>query len=112
MNPSADTSDNHDSHDSPLPTQPDDLAHEDQRFQQYMMLGEEARRAGLTDQAHQLWKRAATINPLSEMVWLALLELLDSIEDRRVCLRNILAINPTNRAARNKLDALTREDMA
>ena len=45
------------------------------------------------------------LDPYNEQVWLALLEVLDTPEDRRVCLQNILSINPMNVQARRMMRA-------
>lgn len=55
--------------------------------------------------AHELWREAAMVDPYNERVWLALLEVIDSPEDRRVCLQNIVEINPMNTQARRMLRA-------
>lgn len=60
--------------------------------------------------AHDLWRQAAMIEPYNEQVWLALLDVLDQKEDRRVCLQNILSINPMNIQARRMLRGFETED--
>ncbi|MCI0352326.1 MAG: hypothetical protein L0Z53_23150 [Acidobacteriales bacterium] len=55
--------------------------------------------------AHDLWREAATLDPYDERVWMALMRVLESPEDKRVCLENILAINPLNAKARRQLRA-------
>jgi hypothetical protein len=71
----------------------DDLLHE----------GEQAFMNGDRRLAHACWREAATVDPYNEAVWLALLKVLDSEEDRIVCLENIIAINPLNVEARRAL---------
>ena len=75
-------------------------------FAQLMRLGQVAHAEGNQRQAHMFWRQAALIQPENEQVWLALLQVLEGEEDRRVCLRNILAINPHNKAAQTMLAAL------
>jgi hypothetical protein len=70
-----------------------------------MREGRLALKQGDPELAHDLWREAAMLNPYSEQVWLALLEVLDTLEDRRVCLQNIVEINPLNVQARRMLRA-------
>ena len=49
------------------------------------------------------WRRAATLNPTNEQVWLALLNVLEKEGDIVVCLQNIIAINPNNKQALRRL---------
>lgn len=74
-------------------------------FARLMEAGRVAYTQGNRQRAHDLWREAATIDPYSEQVWLALLDVLDSDEDRIVCLQNIIAINPMNIQARRQLRA-------
>jgi ferric-dicitrate binding protein FerR (iron transport regulator) len=77
-------------------------------FSDLMQAGRVAYSAGKPKVAHDLWREAAKIDPYNEQVWLALLDVLEADVDKRVCLQNILAINPLNVQARrqlNKLDA-------
>lgn len=77
-------------------------------FADLMQAGRVAYKAGKRRMAHDLWREAANIDPYNEQVWQALLEVIESDKDKRVCLQNILAINPLNVQARrqlNKLDA-------
>jgi hypothetical protein len=74
-------------------------------FARLMEAGRLAYGQGNRQRAHDLWREAATMDPYSEQVWLALLDVLDSDEDRVVCLQNIIAINPMNIQARRQLRA-------
>jgi hypothetical protein len=74
-------------------------------FARLMENGRAAYTQGNRQRAHDLWREAATIDPYSEQVWLALLDVLDSDEDRVVCLQNVIAINPMNIQARRQLRA-------
>lgn len=69
-------------------------------FNRLMRLGHAARAEGMPQQAHTVWRQAAMLQPDNEQVWQALLQVIEKDEDRRVCLRNILAINPHNPYAR------------
>ena len=78
------------------------------RFNELMNDGREALSHGRIADAHRIWRQAATLDPYSEQVWLALLEIVQDDKDQRVCLENIVQINPRNVQARrqlNKLDA-------
>jgi hypothetical protein len=74
-----------------------------QKFNELMRAGNAAFAAGKNRRAHYLWRRAAVISPYDEQVWLALLNVLERAEDRRVCLQNIIAINPSNLQAQQQL---------
>ncbi|MGQ9888656.1 MAG: hypothetical protein ACUVSX_09225 [Aggregatilineales bacterium] len=73
------------------------------RFARLMSEGRQALEHGDRQRAHDLWREAALIDPYSEQVWLALLQVLETGADRKVCLENILAINPLNVQARRQL---------
>jgi ferric-dicitrate binding protein FerR (iron transport regulator) len=75
------------------------------RFAELMRSGQVAYAAGKRRLAHDLWRRAATLAPYNEQVWLALLQVLDDEDDRRGCLQNIVAINPNNLQAQHQLRA-------
>lgn len=75
------------------------------RFAHFMAEGKLALQRGNRQQAHDLWRDAALIDPYSEQVWLALLDVLETDADRKACLENILAINPLNVQARRQLRA-------
>lgn len=74
-------------------------------YKRLMREGRLALKQGDRELAHDLWREAAMLNPYNEQVWLALLEVLDTLEDRRVCLQNIVEINPLNVQARRMLRA-------
>lgn len=75
-------------------------------FDQLMRLGQAALAEGDRRTAHDTWRRAAMLEPDNERVWVALLKVLDSEADKRVCLMNILTINPQNANAQAMLDQL------
>jgi hypothetical protein len=75
-------------------------------FSDLMQAGRVAFAAGKPQMAHDLWREAARVDPYNEQVWLALLDVLDSDQDRKVCLQNILVINPMNVQARRQLSQL------
>ena len=74
-------------------------------FERLMEQGRAALARGKRDLAHDIWRKAAIQNPYNEQVWLALLDVLDAPADRRVCLQNIVQINPMNAKARRMLHA-------
>lgn len=78
-------------------------------FARLMRLGTVSHAQGDYKQAHHYWREAAMLQPENEQVWLALLQVLDSDADRRVCLQNILALNPNNQRAQEQLTALDQE---
>jgi hypothetical protein len=75
-------------------------------FTDLMQAGRVAFTAGKPEMAHDLWREAARVDPYNEQVWLALLDVLESDQDRKVCLQNILVINPMNVQARRQLSRL------
>lgn len=74
-------------------------------FEHLMREGRIALDRGDQNLAHTLWREAAMVDPYNEQVWLALLDVLESLDDRRVCLQNIVEINPLNAQARRLLRA-------
>ena len=78
-------------------------------FAELMQAGRDAINRRNRAQAHDLLKKAAALDPYSEQVWLALLEVIENDEDRRVCLQNILQINPLNIQARRSLNKIEAE---
>ncbi|MBI1279547.1 MAG: hypothetical protein GC179_15580 [Anaerolineaceae bacterium] len=77
-----------------------------ERFDELFQAGRSAFAMGNLQQAHDFYKEAARLSPFNEQVWLALLEVIDTDEDRRVCLQNILQINPMNVQARRMLNQI------
>ncbi len=77
-----------------------------ERFDELFQAGRSAFAMGNLQQAHDFYKEAARLSPFNEQVWLALLEVIDTDEDRRVCLQNILQINPLNVQARRMLNQI------
>ncbi len=71
-----------------------------------MRAGRIALTQGDVQQAHELFRQAAFLNPRDEEIWLALFHAVDTAADRRACLENVLAINPYNTTAAHQLEAL------
>jgi tetratricopeptide (TPR) repeat protein len=63
-------------------------------------------KAGQRQQARALLTVIVTEDEENELAWLWLSGAVDSVEDRRVCLENVLALNPDNQAARQGLARL------
>ncbi len=72
--------------------------------------GSEALALGETRAAHEIWRAAAVANPYDEHVWLLLLKVLKDEEDRKVCLENIISINPLNTVARRQYRLLIHRE--
>jgi ferric-dicitrate binding protein FerR (iron transport regulator) len=80
------------------------------RAAELLRAGRSALADGQDDRAHDLWRQSATLYPQNEAVWLSLLQVVRSSDDRRVCLENIITINPRNEQAMRQLRALTLFD--
>lgn len=80
------------------------------RVNELLAAGKQALAEGKRKQAHDLWREAAILAPYDERVWIALFKVLDTREDRRVCLENIIAINPLNAKARRLLRGFATEE--
>lgn len=79
---------------------------EDIKAVELLRRGQVAFIKGQRHRAHHLWRKAAMIRPYDEQVWISLLSVLESDEDRRVCLQNIVTINPRNTWAAQQLAVL------
>lgn len=64
--------------------------------------------AGRNYDAHLYFREAVKIFPLSTNVWLWLAKVVDTDEDRRVALENVLAIEPEHQEAQHRLAELKR----
>lgn len=69
--------------------------------------GINAFKAGRKDEARALLLKATELDEYNEQAWLWLSGLMDSPEDQRTCLENVLAINPNNERAQQGLSYLT-----
>ncbi len=70
--------------------------------------GISAYRAGRKDEARALLLRATEIDQYNEQAWLWLSAVVESPEEARTCLENVLTINPNNERARQGIDTLTQ----
>lgn len=57
-------------------------------------------------EARTLWEQVTELDPYSEQAWLWLSAVVESVEDQRVCLENVLYINPDNPNAKKGLATL------
>ena len=71
-----------------------------------LVQGIAAAKAGDRHTARRLLTRAVRENPESELAWLWLSSVLDTPQAKAFCLREVLALNPDNRAAQKGLVAL------
>jgi hypothetical protein len=74
--------------------------------EQLYTAGRRAYSEGNRQKAHDFWRQAAAIQPHEERLWQALLTVVEDTRDRRVCLENIVAINPRNKDAARQLQTL------
>jgi hypothetical protein len=74
--------------------------------------GAAALKAGRKDEARTLLLKAVELDPYNEDGWLWLSGLVDSVDDQRTCLENVLAINPNNQRAQQGLAYLNRSQSA
>lgn len=63
-------------------------------------------RMGNRDEGRQILEELLEVDETNEEVWLWLTSVVDTEEDREICLENVLALNPDNMVARRGLDAL------
>lgn len=68
--------------------------------------GIEAAREGKRSEAHDLFQQVVEIDEKNEKGWFWLASVVDSDEERRICLSNVLHINPNNERAKRALEAL------
>lgn len=69
--------------------------------------GINAAKAGKKDEARALLMKATELDPYNEDGWLWLSGVVDSPEDQRTCLENVLAVNPSNDRARQGIAYLS-----
>ena len=69
-------------------------------------------KAGRKAEARKLLTQVIEQDERNEMAWLWLSGAVDADEDRRICLENVLAINPNNEMAKRGLASLTAKEGA
>lgn len=74
--------------------------------------GINAYKAGRKEEARALLLKATELDQYSEQAWLWLSGLMDTPDDQRTCLENVLAINPNNERAKQGLSYLTGQTSA
>lgn len=77
--------------------------------QEWFNAGVAALRAGNKAEAETLLLRVVTADEKHEQAWLWLSGAVQTAEDRRVCLENVLALNPDNAAARHGLEKVVAQ---
>ncbi len=65
-------------------------------------------KAGRKEEARAFLLRAVEVDQYSEQAWLWLSAVVDTPEDQRTCLENVLAINPGNERAHSGLEVLNK----
>jgi len=68
-----------------------------------------AYRAGNKTEARTLLERATELDQNNEQAWMWLSAVVESVEDQRVCLENVLYLNPNNENAKRGLDILATQ---
>lgn len=68
-----------------------------------------AYRAGRRQEARTKLMQAISLNEQHEQAWLWMSAVADSLEERQICLENVLTLNPANEQARKGLDAVNRQ---
>lgn len=77
-------------------------------IQRKLEQGIQALRAGEREKGRQLLTEVVTADEQNEKAWLWLSSAVDTTAERQLCLENVLAINPHNRAAQKSLAKLTQ----
>ena len=70
----------------------------------------QAYNAGDMDKAQSLLMEATELDDEHEQAWMWLSLVVEEEEDKRICLENVLSINPNNEGAKERLEALGKED--
>jgi len=68
--------------------------------------GVAALKAGRRAEAQELLTRATELDEMNENAWLWLSAVVDTVENQRICLENVLTINPNNTRAQQGLQML------
>jgi len=71
--------------------------------------GISAYRAGRKEEARALLLRAVEIDQYNEQAWLWLSAVVESVDEQRTCLENVLTINPNNERAKQGLQMLSQK---
>lgn len=71
--------------------------------------GVSAYRAGRKEEARTLLMRAVEIDQYNEQAWLWLSAVVESVDEQRTCLENVITINPNNERAKQGLSVLEQK---
>ncbi len=71
--------------------------------------GVSAYRANRKDEARALLMRAVEIDQYNEQAWLWLSAVVESVDEQRTCLENVIMINPANERAKQGLQVLNQK---
>ena len=85
---------------------------EDEATARWLSQGIRAAQAGRRTEARELLTRVVSADESDEQAWLWLSQVVDSVEDQRICLENVLVLNPVNAGAQLRLQALPMDDVA
>jgi hypothetical protein len=83
---------------------------EEQSIQQLMRDGIEAARAGDKATARDKFEQITEVDENNEKAWFWLASVVETDEEKRVCLNNVLVINPDNERAQQILERLKAND--
>jgi Tol biopolymer transport system component len=83
---------------------------EEQNIQQLLRQGIEAAREGNKAEARKLFEQVVELDDKSEKGWFWLASVVDTDEEKKVCLGNVLFINPGNERAQKAMDQLQTKD--
>lgn len=83
---------------------------EEQDIRQLMRDGIEAARAGDKATARDKFEQITELDENNEKAWFWLASVVETDEEKRVCLNNVLVINPDNERARQILERLQADD--
>ncbi len=80
-----------------------------QRLDETLQAGIKAARLGQRDHARKLLTQAVEMDEKNATAWLWLGSVVTSLDDREVCLENVLTLDPTNESARRGLEEVRQE---
>jgi tetratricopeptide (TPR) repeat protein len=86
-------------------------SHDEFQLAEWLRMGIAAARAGRRDEARELLLRVVETNERNEQAWLWLSGVVDSDEDRLICLENVLTLNPQSVPARSGIKWLNDRDI-
>ncbi len=88
---------------------------EEQKIKQLLREGIDAVRDGDRSTARDRFEQVTELDEKNERAWFYLAQVVDTDEDRRIALKNVLVLNPNNEKARqqmDKLDSKLRDEQA